>query len=76
MEKTIHEKIKNLREDNDYTQEYIAKYLHTTQGVVWKYESGETKKIPLEVIKKLCLLYNVTADWFLGLPKGMRYPKQ
>ena len=74
MEKTINQRIKEQREDHDYTQEYIAKYLETTQSMIWKYESGYTSKIPMDVIKKLCLLYNVSSDYFLGLPRGLKYP--
>ena len=75
MEKTLKEKIKELRIQHKFTEEYVAKYLGTTQAVVWKYESGKTEKIPMDVIKKLCLLYNVSADYLLGLPKGLSYPE-
>ena len=76
MEKTLKEKIKELRIQHKFTEAYVAQYLGTTQAVVWKYESGKTEKIPMEVIKKLCVLYNVSADYLLGLPKGLSYPEK
>ena len=76
MEKVLKDKIKELRISHKFTEDYVAKYLGTTQAVVWKYESGATEKIPTEIIKKLCLLYNVSADYLLGLPKGLKYPEE
>lgn len=76
MVKTTKERIKKLRLSHKFTEDYVAKYLGTTQAVVWKYESGTTEKIPVEVIKKLCLLYSVSADYLLGLPKGLEYPEE
>ena len=34
-------RIKDLREDNDYTQQYIADYLHCDQSDYSKYERGK-----------------------------------
>lgn len=76
MGKTLKEKIKDLRIANQYTEEYVAKYLGTTQAVIWKYESGRTEKIPMDVIRKLCLLYGVSADYLLGLPQGLKFPEE
>lgn len=76
MENTLKGRLKALRLKNKYTESFIASYLGTTQAVVWKYESGQTEKIPAEVIKKLCQLYEVSADYLLGLPKGLSYPEK
>ena len=35
--------IRNLREDHDYTQEYVAHILHTSQTMYSRYERGETE---------------------------------
>lgn len=76
MENTLKDRMKALRLKNNYTESFIANYLGTTQAVVWKYESGKTEKIPAEVIRKLCQLYAVSADYLLGLPKGLSYPEK
>lgn len=59
-------RVRDLREDNDSTQAEIAKLLntHTTQYRRW--ETGETE-IPTHIIKQLCIYYNVTADYIIGL---------
>ncbi len=61
-------RIKELREDNDITQAQIAQLLneHTTQYQRW--ERGESE-IPAHIIIKLCLFYNVSANYLLGLPE-------
>ena len=60
--------IRNLREDNDYTQEYVASRLGTSQTMYARYERG-ANEIPVRHIIKLCKLYGVSADYILGLSK-------
>ncbi|MDD7142822.1 helix-turn-helix domain-containing protein [Bariatricus sp. HCP28S3_A7] len=55
----------DLRQDNDYTQEYVAKYLGVAQNTYSQYESDK-RPIPLEYIVALCDLYEVSADYLLG----------
>ena len=55
----------DLRQDNDYTQEYVAKYLGVAQNTYSQYES-DNRPIPLEYIVTLCDLYEVSADYLLG----------
>lgn len=58
--------IRELREDNDYTQKKVADYLGTTQQVYSRYEN-RSNEIPVRHIIALCKLYNVSADYILGL---------
>ncbi len=58
--------IRDLREDSDFTQEYVANYLGTSQTMYARYERG-ANEIPVRHILKLCELYNVSADYILGL---------
>ena len=60
------EKLKDLREDRDLKQADIAKLLGVHQTCYSQYELGK-RKIPLEEFRKLCIFYNVSADWLLGL---------
>lgn len=64
--KSYLEIIRDLREDNDKTQKEVAEYLGTTQQVYSRYEKGENE-IPVRHIIALCRLYNVSADYILGL---------
>ncbi len=70
-----YQRIRDLREDKDKTQAQIAKLLgiHTTQYRRW--ETGETE-IPVHIVIKLCKYYNVSADYILELPKGLKYSER
>lgn len=68
----IYEKIRNLRDDADKSQEQVAKYLGITRPQYSLYETGK-REFKLEHIRKLCLYYNISADAILNLPEGMPY---
>ena len=56
------ERIKNLREDHDLTQEYIAKYLKINRVVYNRYENG-LREIPISLLIELVDFYNVSIDY-------------
>lgn len=58
----IYKRIRNLREDNDLTQESIAKVLNVSQRTYSRYENGE-RAIPIEVFIKLADFYKTTIDY-------------
>ena len=60
------ERIRNLREDNDYTQSYIASYLNVGQRTYADYELGNTR-IPVDSLIMLAKLYDVSMDYICGL---------
>ena len=57
-------RLKELREDNDYTQEYVANYLNCKQNTYSQYET-ELREIPVELLKKLAILYNTSIDYIV-----------
>ena len=59
------DRLRDLREDNDLTQEQVAKYLGTSQTMYARYERG-ANELPLRHFIMLCQLYNVSADELLG----------
>lgn len=61
----LYKRIKNLREDNDYTQEYIANKLKINRVVYNRYENG-IRDIPTELVLQLAKIYNVDTDYILG----------
>lgn len=68
-------RIKDLREDNDYTQEYIANYLEMQRAQYARYERGE-REFKLNHIVKLAIFYNVSIDYILGLTNEKKpYPR-
>ena len=60
------ERIRDLREDHDKTQQEIADYLGTTQQVYSRYEKG-INELPIRHLIALCRYYNVSSDYILGL---------
>lgn len=69
------DKITALREDNDIEQKEIAILLNVQQSAISKYEKRRAR-YKIEDIMKLCVFYNVSADWLLGLPDNLPYPKR
>ena len=69
-----YEKLKAIREDKDKTQKEIAEILGTTQQQIYKYENG-IQEMTISKLKTLCLYYGVSADYILGLPKGLDWPR-
>ena len=55
-------RLRDLREDSDLTQEYIAHQLGIQQTVYSRYERG-FQTIPLEHLLKLADLYKVSLDY-------------
>lgn len=68
-------RIRNLREDHDYTQVYVAQILNVGQRTYADYELGKTR-IPLDSMIKLAKLYDVSMDYICGLTEHkQRFPQ-
>lgn len=68
----FYERIRNAREDRDEKQETIAKYLGITRQQYGLYETGQ-REFKVKHIIKLCMYFELSADFILGLPEGMPY---
>lgn len=64
--KTYVERMRELREDHDLKQKYVAQLLGTTQQTYSRYERG-LNELPIRHVITLCKFYKVTSDYFLGL---------
>lgn len=69
------QRIRELREDHDLSQIQIAEMLETSQTVYSRYERDE-RDLPIKHLYKLAIIYKVSADYILGLPEGLPYPKR
>lgn len=58
-------RIKQLREDNDYTQRYIANKLDMKQPQYARYESGR-REFPIDILITLSRIYKTSIDYMLG----------
>lgn len=69
------ERIKAIREDNDYRQIEIAKILKVTQAQYCRYEMG-VNEIPVEKLVVLAQFYKTSVDYLIGLTDERKpYPK-
>lgn len=63
--------MRDLREDWDYTQDYVAHILGTSQTMYARYERGATE-LPIPHLLLLYKLYNVSTDYLLGISDKKR----
>lgn len=66
FEDCMRNRLRDLREDNDLTQNDIAKILNMSQTGYSKYETTEND-IPTSVLIKLASHYNTSVDYLLGI---------
>ena len=59
-------RIRDLREDRDFTQKQVARELNCSQQVYSNYELGQ-RDIPTDILIKLSKIYNVSADYILEI---------
>lgn len=62
----IYIKLKELREENNFTQSQIAEYLNIKQNTYSQYEN-EKRQLPIDVLIRLAKFYKTTTDYILGL---------
>lgn len=67
-------RMKEVRIDNDSTQTEVAKILKITQQQYQLYESGK-RSLPTDLLYEFCEHYQVSADYILGLPRGLNWPR-
>ncbi len=69
-------RLKDLREDRDLTQSYIAEKLHIKQNTYSNYENGN-REIPINALVKLALFYETSVDYILELTDEQHpYPRK
>ena len=66
-----YDRIKDLREDSDKTQQELADYLCTSSQHYGKYELGHAE-IPFERAIALAKYYGVSLDYIAGLTNSKR----
>ncbi len=62
---TYRQRMKNLREDSDLTQEQVGRVLNKSQQGYNHIEAGRAE-LKIEDLIKLCELYGVSADYLIG----------
>ncbi len=59
-------RLRDLREDHDYSQQFVADYLNMKQPQYNRYERG-LRDVPTDVLIRLAHLYKTSTDYILGL---------
>ena len=57
-------RIRDLREDNELTQEYMGRILNVSQRTYSRYENDE-RAIPIEILSKLADFYGTSVDYII-----------
>ncbi|MEG2380358.1 MAG: helix-turn-helix transcriptional regulator [Oscillospiraceae bacterium] len=71
----IYENIKMLREENDWTQQYIANLLFINRRTYSAYETGTNSMTP-EMLIAIAEIYETSVDFLLGLTTVKKtYPR-
>lgn len=60
------ERIKQLRKDKEWSQEYVATKLNISVGALSRYETGMFEPKSLSLVNDIANLFNVTTDYLLG----------
>ncbi|MCL2487332.1 MAG: helix-turn-helix domain-containing protein [Oscillospiraceae bacterium] len=60
-----YERIRNLREDKDLTQSFMADYLNIHQTTYSDYELGNLN-IPISIMIKIADFYHTSIDYLVG----------
>lgn len=75
MEMTFGERIKMLREQKELNQTELGTAVNMTQRKISYLENNKYEP-SMEDIKAFCRYFNISADYFLGFPKNLPFPKR
>ena len=71
-----YQRVRNLREDRDWTQQKVADLLHINRRTYSAYENG-VNAIPLEMISDIAAIYETSVDYLLELTEVKEpYPRK
>ena len=71
IEKTLHD----LIEDNDTSIKELAEKLGVNRRQITRWISNESE-MGISKLKAICEHYQVSADYLLGLPRGLNWPRE
>lgn len=72
----MYPRLRDLREDADYSQKQMADVLHCSQQVYCNYELGQ-RDIPTTILIKLAEFHKTSIDYLLGLTDERNpYPRK
>ena len=69
------ERIKQLRIERKWTQEYVCEKLNISSGALSRYETSMYEPKSLDLVKDFANLFNVSTDYLLG-KSDIRNPEE
>lgn len=75
VELTFGEKIRLLRENADLNQTELGRAVKMTQRRI-SYIECDKYEPSMDDIRAFCVYFNVSADYLLGFPRNLPYPKR
>ena len=75
MDMTFGEKLKLLREERELNQTELGEKLGMTQRKI-SYLERDRYEPSLQDIKTICGFFRISADYLLGFPRALPYPKR
>lgn len=70
----IYQRINDLIEDGNIQVQELSEKLGVTRQQIGRWRKG-TSEPGAYKIKELCKTYGVSADYILGLPRGLDWPR-
>ncbi len=75
MNMSFGERIRDLREESNINQTALGRAVNMTQRKISYIECGKYEP-SIDDIVALALYFKVSADYLLGLPKGLSFPER
>lgn len=71
---TVGERLNALIEDRDVTIAELCEYLNANPRQVTRWKKDEAE-MGIRKLHDICMYFGVSADYLLGLPKGLNWPR-
>lgn len=71
---SIGERLKDTRIDRDHDQKTTAEILNVSEKQIIRYEK-DRQEMGIQKLREFCMYYHVSADYILGLPKNLDWPR-
>lgn len=71
---TFSERLKEIREDNDYSRQDLAAAIHVTSAAISNYENGN-REPDIKTLLQISDFLNVSVDYLIGLANANVPPK-
>lgn len=70
----IYERIDSVIEDGNTQMNVLSEILGVNRTTIRRWRNGTTPEMGIYKLAMLCRHYGVSADYILGLPKGLKWP--